>query len=60
MQSRKVKISINSKDIIERFLFSLFDTSVMKEIVEKSKSMLFLTDSVFYLLLYLMSFALIS
>ena len=29
MQSRKVKIPINSKDITERFLFSLLDTSIM-------------------------------
>ena len=33
MQSRKNKI--NSKDITERFLFSLFDSSVMTQIVER-------------------------
>ena len=33
MQSRKNKIS--SKDITERFLFSLFDSSVMTQIVER-------------------------
>ena len=33
MQSRKDKI--NSKDITERFLFSLFDTSIMSQIVER-------------------------
>ena len=32
MQSRKDKI--NSKDISERFLFSLFDTLVMSQIVK--------------------------
>ena len=32
-QSRKDKI--NSKDITERFLFSLFDSSVMLEIAER-------------------------
>ena len=33
MQSKKDKI--NSKDITERFLFSLFDSSVMSEIAER-------------------------
>ena len=33
MQSRKDKM--NSKDIIERFLFSLFDSSIMLQIVER-------------------------
>ena len=33
MQSRKDKI--NYKDITERFLFSLFDSSIMKQIVER-------------------------
>ena len=33
MQSRKDKI--NSKDITERFLFSLFDSSIMIQIVER-------------------------
>ena len=33
MQSRKDKI--NSKDITERFLFSLFDSSVMLKIAER-------------------------
>ena len=33
MQSRKDKM--NSKDITERFLFSLFDSSIMAEIVER-------------------------
>ena len=33
MQSRKDKI--NSKDITERFLFSLFDSSVISQIVER-------------------------
>ena len=32
MQNRKDKI--NSKDITERFLFSLFDSSIMTQIVE--------------------------
>ena len=32
MQSRKDKI--NSNDITERFLFSLFDTSIMSQIAE--------------------------
>ena len=33
MQSRKDKI--NSKDITERFLFSLFDSSVMSQVAER-------------------------
>ena len=33
MQSRKDKI--NSKEITERLLFSLFDSSIMTQIVEK-------------------------
>ena len=33
MQSRKNKI--NSEDITERSLFSLFDTSVMSQIIER-------------------------
>ena len=33
MQSRKDKI--NSKDITERFFFSLFDSSVITQIVER-------------------------
>ena len=33
MQSRKDKI--NPKDITERFLFSLFDSSIMSQIVER-------------------------
>ena len=42
MQSRKDKI--NSKDITERFLFSLFDSSIMTQIVERvySKVIIFL------------------
>ena len=44
MQSRKDKI--NSKDIKEIFLFSLFDSSFMLKIVEKvCKVILFLTVS---------------
>ena len=39
MQSRKDKIS--SKDITENFLFSLFDSSIMKQIVY-SKFIMFL------------------
>ena len=35
MQSRKDKIK--SKDITERFSFSLFDSSTMTQIVEKGK-----------------------
>ena len=35
MQRRKDKI--NSKDFTERFLFSLFDSSTMTQIVEKGK-----------------------
>ena len=34
MQSRKDKI-INSKDITERLLFSLFDSSMMTQIAER-------------------------
>ena len=33
MQSRKDKI--NSKDVTERFLLSLFDSSIMTQIVER-------------------------
>ena len=33
MESRKD--IINSKDITERFLFSLFDSSIMKQMVER-------------------------
>ena len=36
MQSKKDKIS--SKDIAERFLFSLFDSSIMTQIVERVNS----------------------
>ena len=45
MQSRKDKI--NSKDITERFLFSLFDSSIMTQIVERvySKVIIFLIAS---------------
>ena len=47
MQSRKDKI--NSKDIAERFLFSLFDPSIKTQIVERmfiySKVILFLIAS---------------
>ena len=47
MQSRKHKI--NCKDITERFLFSLFDSSIMTQIVERmciySKVILFLIAS---------------
>ena len=44
-QSRKDKI--NSKDITERFLFSLFDSSIMTQIVERvySKVIIFLIAS---------------
>ena len=45
MQSRKDKI--NSKDITERFLFSLFDSSVMSQIAERvcTAKLLFLISS---------------
>ena len=45
LQNRKDKI--NSKDITERFLFSLFDSSVMTQIVERvySKVIIFLIAS---------------
>ena len=45
MQIRKDKI--NSKDITERFLFSLFDSSIMTQIVERvySKVIIFLIAS---------------
>ena len=43
MQSRKDKI--NSKDITERFLFSLFDSSIMTQIVERMCTVKFLIAS---------------
>ena len=43
MQSRKDKI--NSKDITERFLFSLFDSSVMSQIAERACIFRSLIDS---------------
>ena len=43
MQGRKDKI--NSKDITERVLFSLFDTSVMTQIVERICRVTFLIAS---------------
>ena len=45
LQNRKDKI--NSKDITERFLFSLLDSSIMTEIVERvySKVIIFLIAS---------------
>ena len=44
MQSRKDKI--NSKDVTKRFLFSLFDTSIMSLIVKRvCKIILFLITS---------------
>ena len=45
MQSRKDKV--NSKDITERFLFSLFDSSIMAQIVERvySSTVIFLIAS---------------
>ena len=43
MQSRKDKI--NSKDITERFLFSLFGSSVMTQILEKIRTVKFLITS---------------
>ena len=44
MQSRKEKI--NSKDVTKRFLFSLFDTSIMSLIVKRvCKIILFLITS---------------
>ena len=42
MQSRKDKI--NSKDITERFLFSLFDSSVMSQIAERVCTLTSLID----------------
>ena len=41
-QSRKDKI--NSKDITERFLFSLFDPSVMSQIAERVCTLRFLIE----------------
>ena len=42
-QSTLSKALIKSKDIAERFLFSLFDTSIMSRIVERvCKTVLFL------------------
>ena len=45
MQSRKDKI--NSKDITERFLFNLFESSIMTQILERvySKVIIFLIAS---------------
>ena len=43
MQNRKGKI--NSKDIAERLLFSLFDSSIMMEIIEKMCTVKFLIAS---------------
>ena len=45
MQSRKDKV--NSKDITEGFLFSLFDSSIMAQIVERvySSTVIFLIAS---------------
>ena len=43
MQSRKDKIS--SKDITERFLFILFDSSIMTQIVERMCTIKFLIAS---------------
>ena len=42
MQSRKDKI--NSKDITEKFLFSLFDSSVMLQIAERVSTLRSLID----------------
>ena len=45
-ESRKVKIPIKSRDITEKFLFSLFDTTFMQQIVEwVCKNILFLIAS---------------
>ena len=45
-ESRKVKIPVNSRDITEKFLFSLFDTTFMQQIVERvCKYILFLIAS---------------
>ena len=43
MQS--IKDKINSRDITERFLFSLFDSSIMKQIVERMCTVKFLIAS---------------
>ena len=43
IQSRKDKI--NYKDITERFLFSLFDSSVMTQIVDRMYTVKFLIAS---------------
>ena len=43
MQSRKDKI--NSEDIRERFLFSLFDSLIMTQIVERMCTVKFLLAS---------------
>ena len=45
-ENRKVKIPIKSRDITEKFLFSLFDTTFMQQIVERvCKNILFLIAS---------------
>ena len=45
-ESRKVKIPINSRDITEKLLFSLFATTFMQQIVERvCKNILFLIAS---------------
>ena len=48
LQNRKDKI--NSKDITETFIFSLFDSSIMTQIVERvySKVIIFLIVSDWY------------
>ena len=51
------KIPSNSKDITQRFLFSLFDTSITQQILERCKRILFLIAFVFQLLWYLIFFA---
>ena len=43
MQS--IKDKINSKDITERFLFSLFDSSIMMQIIERMCTVKFLIAS---------------
>ena len=46
-KAEKIKSKINSKDITERFLFSLFDSSIMAQIGERvySKVIIFLIAS---------------
>ena len=50
MQSRKDKI--NSKDITETFLFSLFDSSMMTQMVERVYSKIIIFNSFWLVFTY--------